>query len=193
MALDLALGLGMAGICIIGILAIALIVGIALVYNSLVSKRNKVQNAWAQIDVQLKKRFDLVPNLVETVKGYAKHEKGLFEEVTKARAAVMSAKTPQESAKANDMLSTALKSLFAVAENYPKLRANENFLHLQSELSEIEGKIAYARQFYNDSVYEYNTSLQIFPNSLFAGLLGFKASEFFKAGGNESKPVNVKF
>lgn len=193
MALDLLLGIGALGVCVLGGAIIVALIGIALIYNSLVTKRNRVQNAWAQIDVQLKKRYDLVPNLVETVKGYAKHEKSVFEEVTKARAAVMSAKTPQESAAANNMLSAALKSLFAVAENYPKLRANENFLHLQSELSEIEGKIAYARQFYNDSVYDYNTSLQVFPNNIFAGLLGFRATEFFKASEEESKAVTVKF
>ncbi|MEM0437935.1 MAG: LemA family protein [Candidatus Micrarchaeia archaeon] len=193
MALDLLLGISTLGVCVLGGAIIVALIGIALIYNSLVTKRNRVQNAWAQIDVQLKKRYDLVPNLVETVKGYAKHEKSVFEEVTKARAAVMSARTPQESADANNMLSAALKSLFAVAENYPKLRANENFLHLQSELSEIEGKIAYARQFYNDSVYDYNTSLQVFPNNIFAGLLGFRAAEFFKAGEEESKAVTVKF
>lgn len=187
------LEIGLVGACCGGLLVVGLVGGTAYMYNSFVVKRNKVRNGWAQIDVQLKKRYDLVPNLVESVKGYAKHEKGVFEEVTKARSAVMNAKTPHDVAEANNMLTGALKSLFAVAENYPKLRANENFLELQKELSAIEGKIAYARQFYNDTVYSYNNAIQMFPGNIFAGIFGFKEQEFFEAEGEEKKAVKVKF
>lgn len=174
---------------------VALLVAIAfiLIYNSLVQQRMRIDNAWSQIDVQLKRRFDLIPNLVETVKGYAKHEKGLFTDVTKARAAMAHAGTLAEKAKADNMLTGTLKSLFAVAENYPQLKANENFLMLQEELSGTESKIAYSRQFYNDSVLTYNTSIQTIPTSVVAGMFGFTAREFFKAGGEERKSVKVKF
>ena len=164
-----------------------------LTYNSLVSLRARIDNAWSQIDVQLKRRFDLVPNLVETVKGYAKHEKGVFTDVTKARAAVSSAGTLSDKAKAENMLSSTLKSLFAVAEDYPKLMANENFKMLQEELSGIESKIAYARQFYNDTVLSYNTSIQTVPTNMIAGMFGFTARDFFKADEGERKNVKVKF
>src|SRR5258708_2080647 len=138
-------------------------------YNSLVTKRNRVHEAYSQIDVQLKRRSSLIPNLVETVKGYVKHEKDVLEEVTKARSALMSASGPGKQAAASDMLSGALKPLFAVAEAYPTLKANENFKELQEELSDTETKIAAARQFYNTNVLDYNTGIQTFPNSFFAG------------------------
>ncbi len=176
----------------IGILVLVILI-LVILYNSLVVLRNRVKNAWSQIDVQLKKRADLVPNLVETVKGYAKHEKSVFENVTKARAALLSATTVAEKAKATNMLTTALKSLFAVAENYPKLMASQNFLMLQEELSAIESKIAYARQFYNDEVLRYNNAIQTFPGNIIAELFGFKEEEFFEVEESSRKPVAVKF
>lgn len=164
-----------------------------VMYNRFVVLRNRIDNAWAQIDVQLKRRFDLIPNLVETVKGYAKHEKKVFTEVTKARTAMMEAKTVPEKAKANNMMSETLKSLFAVAENYPKLEASENFRMLQEELSGTESKIAYARQAYNDSVLSYNNGTQQFPGSMVAGMFNFKVREFFKTDEVEKKNVKVAF
>lgn len=178
---------------IVGVIVAVIVVILVLIYNSLVTQRNRINNAWSQIDVQLKKRYDLIPNLVETVKGYAKHEKEVFTDVTKARAAMANAGTLAEKAKADNMLTSTLKSLFAVSENYPQLKANENFLQLQEELTGIEEKIAYARQFYNDSVLNYNTSIQTIPNSLLAGPFGFTAREFFKATDEEQKAVKVKF
>ena len=182
------------------LLLLGLVVAIVLVvlyfvlaYNSLITLRTRIDNSWSQIDVQLKRRFDLVPNLVETVKGYAKHEKELFTEVTKARAASGKAETMEQKAKADNVLSSTLKSLFAVAENYPQLRANENFKMLQEELSGIESKIAYARQFYNDSVLSYNTSIATVPTNIIAGTFGFKSREFFKTEGAERENVKVKF
>src|SRR3989338_5722854 len=159
------LGLILAGIVIVIILAFILI------YNSLVQQKLRIDNAWSQIDVQLKRRFDLIPNLIETVKGYAKHEKELLTDITKARAAMANAGTMSAKAKADNMLSGTLKSLFAVAENYPQLKANENFLMLQEELSGTESKIAYARQFYNDSVLSFNTAIATFPANVIAGML----------------------
>ncbi len=175
--------------------AIAVIIAfLILAYNGFISKRMRVNNAWAQIDVQLKKRFDLVPNLVETVKGYAKHERVVFENVTKARAQMMGAGSLADKAKASDALSRTLKTLFAVAENYPQLKANENFRVLQEQLDGIESKIAYARQFYNDSVMDYNTALQVFPGNVFASMFGFKEKEFFEVkGGAEREAVKVEF
>jgi LemA protein len=166
---------------------------IIIVYNSLISKKVRVENAWSQIDVQLKKRYDLVPNLIETVKGYMKHEKELFENITKLRAQAINASDLKTKAKAEGELSATLKSIFAVAENYPNLKANENFLMLQEELSGIENKIAYARQFYNDSVLDYNTYLLSFPANIFANMFGFKQKEFFKAEEEEKKNVKVSF
>lgn len=162
-------------------------------YNNLVTLRIRIKEAWSQIDVQLKRRADLIPNLVESVKGYAKHEKTVFENVTKARSALMKATGPEDKAIANNQLAGALKSLFAVAENYPQLRANENFLQLQRELSDTEDKVAYARQFYNTAVTEFNTKIQIFPNILIANNFGFKSEEFFAANEEERKKVSVKF
>ncbi len=163
------------------------------VYNRLVVLRNRVQNAWAQIDVQLKRRTDLVPNLVETVKGYVKHERGTFEAVTEARAAVMKGGSVAEQAKANNVLTDALKTVFAVAEAYPELKANQNFLLLQEELSGIENKIAYSRQFYNDSVLSFNQTQQVFPSNIIAGMFGFRQHEYFEVQGEEREPVKVKF
>lgn len=163
-------------------------------YNGLVVKKLRVDEAWAQIDVQLKRRADLIPNLVETVKGYAKHEKTVFEEVTKARTALMNAKSPHAKGEADNMLTGALKSLFAVAEAYPKLEASENFKHLQEEVGDTEDKVAYSRQFYNNTVMDFNTALQVFPNVLIAPMLGFKQREFFGNVSEEEKKVpKVKF
>ena len=176
-----------------GAVLVLLAVGLVLIYNGLFTARNRIENAWSQIDVQLKRRYDMIPNLVETVKGYAKHEKAVFENVTKARAALMGAQTVGEKAKADNMLTSTLKSLFAVAENYPQLRANENFKLLQEEIAGTESKIAYARQFYNDAVLSYNTSIQSVPSNIIAGMFGFVAKEYFKTGGEERKNVEVKF
>ncbi len=188
-------GLGLVGLVIAGILGVIALVALwaILTYNSLISLKNKVDNSWSQIDVQLKRRVDLIPNLVETVKGYAKHEKELFENVTKARTALGNATTPGAKAKADNMLTGTLKTLFAVAENYPQLRANENFLMLQEELSGTESKIAYSRQLYNDMVMQFNTSIQMFPGMIFANMFGFKAFDFFKTAEAEREPVKVKF
>jgi len=182
----------MVALAFLGALAFV-VVFFLLAYNSLVGKRMQIDNAWSQIDVQLKKRYDLVPNLIETVKGYAKHEKSVFENVTKARAAVMGAAGVAEKAKAENALSKTLKSILAVAENYPQLRASENFKMLQEELSGIENKIAYARQFYNDSVMSYNTSIQTVPTNIVAGIFGFAPREFFKTEGAERENVKVSF
>lgn len=183
------LGIGLIALIAAGVIVLFLIG----VYNSLVVLRNRIENSESQIDVQLKRRYDLIPNLVETVKGYAKHEKGVFEEVTKARSALMGAKTIGQKSKANNMMTDALKSLFAVAENYPKLRANENFMMLQEELSGTESKIAYSRQFYNDSVLSYNNKLMLFPTNIVAGMFNFKQHEFFETAAEERKAVKVKF
>ncbi|MCX8197693.1 MAG: LemA family protein [Candidatus Micrarchaeota archaeon] len=164
-----------------------------LMYNSLVQKKIQIENAWSQIDVQLKRRYDLVPNLVETVKGYVKHEKALFENVTKARAAALGATGVSDKAQAENMLSSTLKSLFAVAENYPDLKANENFKMLQEELAGIENKIAYARQFYNDSVLSYNTAIHSVPTNVVAAMFGFTPKEFFRAEESEKQSVKVQF
>lgn len=178
---------------IAGIVGVLLVVYLWSLYNSLVRESTEIDEAFGQIDVQLKRRADLIPNIVETVKGYAKHEKGVFTEVTKARTALMKADSPHEKAAANDMLTGALKSLFAVAEAYPKLEANQNFMQLQKELSDTEDKVSYARQFYNTQLMEYNLKVKVFPNSVFAGLFGFAAKEFFKADEAERKAVKVSF
>ncbi len=178
---------------IITALIVVIVLILVLSYNRFVILRTRIDNAWAQIDVQLKRRFDLIPNLVETVKGYAKHEKKVFTQVTEARSALMNAKTIQEKAKANNQLTATLKTLFAVAEAYPKLEASENFKMLQEELSGTESKIAYSRQFYNDSVLSYNTSVQLFPGNIIAGMFNFKEREFFKTDAAEKETVKVKF
>jgi len=181
------------GLILVG-LVVVVALAVVLLYNSLISSRNRVENAWSQIDVQLRRRFDLIPNLVETVKGYAKHEKSIFENVAKARSAMMSAETVGAKAKADNQLTGALKTLFAVAENYPQLRASENFQQLQEEVAGTESKIAFSRQFYNDNVMSYNTSLQTFPNSAFASMFGFTAKDYFDAGGEEArKAVKISF
>jgi LemA protein len=162
-------------------------------YNSLATGKVRIRESSSGIDVQLKRRIDLVPNLVSTVKGYAKHEKELFENVTKARTSLMGATTTAEKAQSDNMLSGALKSLIAVSENYPDLKASSNFLELQGELSDIEAKIAYARQFFNTNVASYNSTLVNFPGSLVGNMFGFKQEEFFAATEDERKAVEVKF
>lgn len=177
---------------VIGVV-IVVILWLLFTYNSLITLRNRVREAWSQIDVQLKRRSSLIPNLVEAVKGYAKHEKSVFENVTKARSALLGAKTPHQAAAANDMLSGALKSLFAIAENYPNLKASENFKHLQEEISDTETKVAAARQFYNTSVLDLNNSLETVPSAWVGALFGFKKEEFFKATEKEKREVKIEF
>jgi LemA protein len=171
----------------------AIVLFVLYLYNSLIAARLRVSEAFSQIDVQLKRRTDLIPNLIETVKGYAKHEKETFQRVTELRTDLMHARSPEKKAEVNNMLTDALKSLFAVAEAYPDLKASENFKHLQEELSDTEDKIAYSRQFYNSNVLDYNTKLQVFPNVIFARLLNFKPAEFFGADEGDRKPVKVEF
>ncbi len=188
--MDLIFLLGIALVVIVVIIAIVVIA----IYNGLVTKQKRTNNAWAQIDVQLKRRADLIPNLIETVKGYARFEKKVLTDVTKARTAIMSAKTPAQSAKADNMLSGALKTIFAVAENYPTLKASENFKSLQEEFATTENKIAYARQFYNDSVMSLNTAIAVFPNNIFAGMFGFKERQYYElATPADRKPVKADF
>jgi LemA protein len=174
---------------------VILIVAVVAMYNGLIRSRVRVDEAWSDINVQLKRRYDLIPNLVNTVQGYAKHEKSVFEDVTEARTAAMGATSIADKAKAEEGLAGALKSLFAVAENYPNLKANENFKQLQDELVDTEDKVQAARRFYNGSVRDYNTKLQVFPTSLFAGMLGFTSREFFATDDQAAieKPVEVKF
>ncbi len=177
---------------VIGVLVL-IVFWLFATYNSLVTLRNRVREAWSQIDVQLKRRSSLIPNLVEAVKGYAKHEKSVFENVTKARSALMGAKNPGQAAAANDMLTGALKSLFAVAEAYPNLRASENFKALQDEISDTETKVAASRQFYNTNVLDLNNSLQTIPSAWVGQTFGFKNEEFFKASEEEKADIKVKF
>ena len=179
-------------VILIGIVAIVLIY-IWIVYNGLVTAKLRIKEAWAQIDVQLKRRTDLIPNLVETVKGYAKHEKELLENVTKARSDLMRAGSAIEKAEANNYLTDTLKSLFAVAESYPDLKASQNFMALQQELSDTENKIAYSRQFLNSNVLDYNTQLGVFPSSIVAKMFNFKEADFFQVSEDEKKPVKVQF
>jgi LemA protein len=180
------------------VLLLVIIVAVALMaigmYNSLVTLRNRCDNGWSQIDVQLRRRYDLIPNLVETVKGYAKHESTVFQNVTQARAAAVNAQGVKEQGQAENVLSGTLKSLFAVAENYPELKANQNFLMLQEELAGTESKVAYARQFYNDTVMKYNMRTQVFPSSIIANMFGFKARDYFQIEEDVAKgPVKVQF
>ncbi|MDQ3642128.1 MAG: LemA family protein [Actinomycetota bacterium] len=179
-------------IIVVALVALLLLY-VIVTYNGLVRLRNRIQNAWAQIDVQLRRRYDLIPNLVETVKGYAIHEKGTFEAVTQARANAINAQGPAEQAQAENMISGALKSLFAVSEAYPDLKANQNFLSLQEELSGTEGRISYARQYYNDAVLRMNTKIQSFPSNILAGMFGFKEHEYFEADDTSRGPVSVQF
>ena len=163
------------------------------VYNSLVTLKVKIKEAWSQIDVQLKRRADLIPNLIETVKGYASHEKEVFENVTQARAALMSASNPKEAGIADQKLGSALKDLFAIAEAYPELKAQANFEALQNELSDTEDKVAYSRQFYNNVVRQYNEKIAIFPNNLIAGMFKFEPQEFFEVEEADKENVKVEF
>jgi LemA protein len=175
------------------IVAVLFLIAVGM-YNGLISLRNRCDNAWAQVDVQLKRRYDLIPNLVETVKGYAKHEREVFQNVTEARAKAIAAGTVKDQSAAENQLSGALKTLFAVAENYPELKANQNFLMLQEELAGTEGKIAYARQFYNDQVMKFNMKQQIFPSNIIAKMFNFKEKEMFKIEEPAAKePVKVSF
>ncbi len=179
----------------IGVVVLGLIFLIA-VYNSLIRSRNRVDEAWSDIDVQTKRRYDLIPNLVNTVKGYATHEKELFEKVTQARADAINATGTQDKAQAENVLTGALRSVFAVAENYPDLKASENFQSLQDEVTDTENKIMAARRFYNGNVRDFNTKLQVFPTNMFASILGFKAREFFELDESDlaaKQPVDVAF
>ena len=170
----------MVAVIVIVVLVVLALLALVFLYNRFVRLRNRVDNAWAQIEVQLKRRHDLIPNLVETVKGYAAHERGTFEAVTQARAAAQGARTPAEAGQAEGILSQALGRLFAVAEAYPELQADENFRQLQSELAETENRIAVSRQVYNDTVLTYHNAIQTFPAVLVAGMFGFRPREFFE-------------
>ena len=180
---------------ILWIVLAVLVLGLIGIYNSLVQSRNRVDEAWSDIEVQLKRRYDLIPNLVNTVKGYTKHEEGVFTKVTEARAAAMAAPTPSQKLAAENQLSATIRSLFAVAENYPDLKANQNFLSLQSDLTDTEDKIQAARRFYNGNVRDYNTKLQVFPTNMIAGMFSFTPKSFFDIDekGAEGQPVNVQF
>lgn len=179
-------------IVILAIVAV-LVVAVILLYNNLVQQKNRVGNAWTQISVQLQRRLDLIPNLVETVKGYAAHERGTLEAVTEARAAVMNARTLDEQQAADNFLSGTLKSLFAVAEQYPDLKANQNFIQLQREITDTEDKISYMRQSYNDTVMTYNNAIQTFPGNLVAGMFGFKEKAGFSAAAEAATAPSVSF
>ena len=178
---------------IIGFFIVVLAGYLIVLYNGLVKIRNMVHNSWFQIDVQLKRRYDLIPNLVETVKGYASHERQVFENVTKARSMAAQAGTMVERQNAENMLSGALKSLFAVAEAYPQLQASQNFMQLQNEMSDLESKIAFARQFYNDTTMKYNTKVQTFPTNIFSSMLGFQYIPYFMAEEQARNNVQIKF
>lgn len=184
------MGLFLLFLILVGVLVVLIIT----IYNALIRLRNRCDNAWAQVDVQLRRRYDLIPNLVETVKGYAKHEREVFQKVTEARGKAINAETVKEQGEAENMLTGALKSLFAVVENYPELKANQNFLMLQEELAGTEGKIAYARQFYNDNVMKFNVKQQVFPSNIIANMFNFKEKEYFEIEEPEARgPVEVKF
>lgn len=175
------------------VILLIIIIWIAATYNSLIVLKNRVKDQWSQIDVQLKRRFDLIPNLVETVKGYAKHEKETFDGVVNARNSFNSATTPEGEIKADNELTKAVSKLFALAESYPDLKANNNFQELQTELSETESKISYARQFYNDTVLKYNNKIQTVPSNIVANMFKFKPETFFEAKDTEKENVKVKF
>jgi LemA protein len=175
------------------VIVVLLVVAVVGVYNRLVKSRNAVDNAWAQIDVQLRRRHELIPNLVETVKGYAGHERQTFDSVTAARAAAVTATGPAAQAAAENQLTGALRSLFAVAEAYPQLQAGRNFSELQAELGDTENRIAYTRQYYNDAVLGYNNAVQTVPTNIVAGLTGFRIREYFTAPDGERGPVQVRF
>ena len=182
----------------IGLILIIILAAVALwiigIYNGLITLKNRVDEAWSDIEVQLKRRYDLIPNLVNTVKGYAAHEKQVFENVTEARSRAMGAGTAEDKAKAENMLTGALKSLFAVAEAYPDLKANQNFLELQRELTDTEDKIQASRRFYNGNVRDFNIKIEVFPNNIIAGMLKFTKREFFELQEEAAKePVKVEF
>ena len=184
----------MGGIWIVLIIVAVVAMFLIGIYNGLVQLRNRCDNSWAQVDVQLRRRYDLIPNLVETVKGYAAHEKEVFQKVTEARNQAINAGTVQQQGQAENMLSGALKSLFAVAEAYPDLKANQNFMMLQEELAGTESKIAYARQFYNDTVMKFNTKQQVFPSNIIANMFGFSEREYFEIEEPAARePVKVEF
>ena len=180
------------GTIILGVVVVLAVI-LVVMYNGLIRSKIRVDEAWSDIDVQLKRRYDLIPNLIETVKGYAKHEKEIFEKVTELRTQAMSGGSLEERGKTENMLTDTLKSLFAVAENYPDLKANENFLELQRELTDTEDKIQASRRFYNGNVRDFNTKIAVFPTNMMAGMLGFSAREFFQADEAEKEPVAVKF
>ena len=178
---------------IIGAIIIILIISVIVMYNNLVERSVRVDNAWSQIDVQMKQRYDLIPNLVETVKAYAFHEKSTLEEVTRWRTAAMDAKNPEELMRRNQKLSGAIANIFATAENYPDLKANDNFLDLQRQLKDLEEKIAFARQFYNDTVMKYNEYLQRFPSNFIANIFKYKERPYFKMNETEKTVPKVQF
>ena len=175
------------------IIVVLILIYLGSTYNSFVVLRNRVKDQWAQIDVQLKRRFDLIPNLVETVKGYASHEKDTLEAVVKARNEYLSSDTPEGKIEANNDLNKVVTKLFALAESYPELKADTNFRELQTTLTETEDKISYARQFYNDVVMKYNNKVEVFPSNIVAGMFGFKTSAYFNATEEERENVTVKF
>ena len=183
----------MIAVWIVLAILVLLVLYVIVSYNSLVRVRNRTDDSWSQIDVQLRRRYDLIPNLVQTVKGYAAHERQTFEAVTQARTQGMNAQGVAEQAQAENMITGALKSLFAVAEAYPELKANQNFLALQEELTATEGRISYARQFYNDTVLKLNTKVQTLPTNILAGMFGFKTREYFEADDTSRGPVTVQF
>jgi len=183
----------MAGLIIGLVVVIAIVAFVIVTYNELVRLRNKVKNSFAQVDTQLQRRFDLIPNLVETVKGYASHEKELLENVTASRSGYMAAGTMDEKLAMNNQLTSTLKTLFAVTENYPELKANLNFTRLQDELSDTEDKVAFSRQFYNDAVTIYNNKIQMFPGNLVAGMFGFKEEELFGVEEEVREAPKVQF
>lgn len=183
----------MIGWIIAAVVVVAIIVFVIVTYNNLVLLRNKVKNSFAQIDTQLQRRFDLIPNLVETVKGFATHEKELLENVAASRSGYINASSNGEKMAMNNQLTSNLRSLFAVSENYPELKSNTNFLQLQDELSETEDKITYARQFYNDAVTIYNNKIQTFPNNMIAGMFGFKEEELFNSVEDAKEVPRVSF
>jgi LemA protein len=182
-----------AALIVLAVVVVAVLVVSVLIYNGLVRRRNQVDSAWSQMDVQRKRRYDLIPNLVETVKGYAGHEQGTLDAVIEARARALNAQDPADQASAESMLTGALKSLFVVAESYPDLRASQNFLELQQELSATADRAAYARQYYNDAVLTYNNAVTTVPQSVFAAVFRFRTREYFQVSGEERGPVRVQF
>jgi LemA protein len=181
------------GLIAVAAVVVLILLLVVLAHNGLVRRRNQVDNAWAQVDVQLRRRYDLIPNLVATVQGYAGHERATLEAVTAARAGALGAGGTAELARADERLTGALRGLFAIIEAYPDLKANGNFLQLQAELAHTEDRTAYARQYFNDAVLAYNNAVGVFPRSLVAGATGFRAREYFRADGASAGPVTVRF